>query len=84
MTVAQQVARYAQLPLPVESELGHCTMSVREVLSLAPGSVIKLSRPVGSPVSLSVGGAPFGSGEMVRIGDSMAVRITGFETPREQ
>jgi flagellar motor switch protein FliN len=77
---SEQVARYAQLPLSVESELGQCTMSVREILSLAPGSVIKLSRPLASKVDLLVGGAPFGSGEMVRVRNSIAVRITKFAT----
>jgi flagellar motor switch protein FliN/FliY len=74
----EQVARYAQLPLSVESELGQCTMSVREILSLAPGSVVKLSRPVASQVDLLVGGALFGSGELVRVGNSLAVRIVNF------
>ena len=83
MNMGQQAIRYAQLPLPVESELGQCAMSVQEILALAPGSLIKLSQAVGSPVSLSVGGAPFGSGEMVRLGDSIGVRITAFATPPE-
>jgi flagellar motor switch protein FliN/FliY len=50
-------------------------MSVREILSLAPGSLIRLSRSVGSPVDLYVGGTRFSSGEIVKAGDSMAVRI---------
>ena len=75
MTIADNLARFAGLSLPVESELGRCTMSVREILSLAPGSLIRLSRSVGSPVDLYVGGARFSSGEIVRAGDSMAVRI---------
>jgi len=76
----EQLARYAQLPVSVESELGQCSMSVREILSLAPGSVIKLSRPVAAKVDLFVGGAPFGSGELVRVRDSLGVRITNFAT----
>jgi flagellar motor switch protein FliN/FliY len=80
LTSAEQAVRYGQLPLSVESELGQCTLSVREILSLAPGSVIKLTRPVASKVDLMVGGAPFGSGELVRVRDSLAVRITNFAT----
>jgi flagellar motor switch/type III secretory pathway protein FliN len=57
-------------------------MSVREILSLAPGSVIKLTGPVGSKVGLSVGGAPFGAGEMIKVGGSLAVRITEFATKK--
>jgi len=84
LTNAQQIARYAGVPLPVESELGRCTMSVREILSLAPGSVIKLTGAVGSKVSLSVGGAPFGAGEMIRVGAALAVRITGFASTKRE
>lgn len=75
MTTAQNLTRFATLSLPVESELGRCSMSVREVLSLAPGSLIRLSRAVGSPVDLYVGGARFSSGEIVKSANSLAIRI---------
>ncbi len=75
MTTAENLERFATLSLPVESELGRCTMSVRQVLSLGPGSLIRLSRAVGSPVDLYVGGVRFSSGEIVKTGDSLAVRI---------
>jgi flagellar motor switch protein FliN/FliY len=75
LTTAESLARFATLPLGVETELGRCTMSVREILSLAPGSLIRLSRSVGSPVDLYVGGARFSSGEIVKAGDSMGVRV---------
>jgi flagellar motor switch protein FliN/FliY len=78
LTTAEKVARYASVPLAVESELGRRNMSVREILSLAPGSLIKLTGPIGSQVDLYVGGAPFGSGEMIRVGGSLAVRMTKF------
>jgi flagellar motor switch protein FliN/FliY len=82
LTNSAQIAHYALLPVSVESELGRRNMSVREILSLAPGSVIKLPRPVGSAVDLYVGGALFGSGEVIRSGGSTAVRMTGFETKK--
>lgn len=79
MTAVEKLGRFALLPVSLESELGRCSMPVREILSLAPGSVIKLDEPVGSKVRLYVGGAPFGSGEVVRAGDATAVRVTDFE-----
>jgi flagellar motor switch protein FliN len=81
VTTVENLARYATLSLPVESELGRCTMSVREILALAPGSLIRLPRAVGSPVDLYVGGARFASGEIVKTGGSLAVRIA-FEKPK--
>ena len=58
-------------------------MPVREILSLVPGSVIRLSGAVGSKVDLFVGGVPFGQGEMTRLGDSIGIRLTGFATKKQ-
>ncbi len=76
MTAAEQVACFAKLTLPLEPELGQCTMSVREILSLAPGSGIKLSRPVGSNVGGRVGGTPYGNAELLRMGGVLSIRLT--------
>ncbi len=56
------MSRYAQLSFPLEAELGRCEMPVCEILSLAPGSLLTLDQPVGSKVTLFVGGASFCSG----------------------
>ena len=72
--------RYAQLSFPLQAELGRCEMSVGEILSLAPGSLLTLDRPVGSKVNLFVGGASFCWGDMMRPGSAVALRITGFES----
>jgi len=82
--LTEQIARFEQVPLDVESELGRCSMPLREILSLAPGSLIKLSSPVGSTVDLYVGGAPFGFGEMTRLGNSIGVRLTGFANKKQE
>ena len=74
------MSRYAQLSFPVEVELGRCEKSVREILSLSPGSILTLPQPVGSKMTLYAGGAAFCSGDMMRLGGVMAVRITGFES----
>ncbi len=84
MAIPEQIARYAMLPLPVESELGRCTMAVRDILALGPGSVIKLSNPVGSKVDLYAGGALLASGELVRIGSAIAVRVSSFKNKKSE
>jgi flagellar motor switch/type III secretory pathway protein FliN len=84
LTIEQQIARYAKLTLPLEPELGRCMMPLHEVLSLAPGSVIKLPRPLGSDVDVRVGGAPFGTAEMVRVGGVLSVRLASFHSNKEE
>ena len=80
MTTEEQMARYAQLSFPLEAELGRCEMSVGDILSLTPGNVITLDQPAGSKVTLFVGGASFCSGDMIRQGSSVALRISDFES----
>jgi flagellar motor switch/type III secretory pathway protein FliN len=79
LTTEEKMMRYAQLSFPLEAELGRCEMLVRDILSLAPGSLLTLDRPVGSKVTLYVGGASLCSGDMMRPGRAVALRIAGFE-----
>ncbi len=54
-------------------------MSIREILALSVGSLVTLPNPVGSKVTVYVGGAPFCSGDVMPRGSAAAVRITDFE-----
>lgn len=80
MTLNEQMAHYGKLPLPLEPELGRCSLTVGEILALAPGSLIKLSRPVGEKIDINVAGVRFGSGELIRMGGVLSLRIAGFHT----
>ena len=80
MTLQEQIAHYGKLPLPLETELGRCSLTVGEILELAPGSVIKLSRPLGEKIDIHVAGVRFGSGELVRMGGVLSIRMAGFHT----
>ena len=80
MNLQEKIAHYGKLPLPLQPELGQCSLTVGEILALAPGSVIKLSRPLGERIDINVAGARFGSGELIRMGGVLSVRIAGFHT----
>jgi flagellar motor switch/type III secretory pathway protein FliN len=75
----ENIARYSNLTFPLEPELGRCSMSVRDILKLAPGSIIKLSRPEGSRIEILVGGASFGTGELVQFSGRPALKFSGFQ-----
>jgi flagellar motor switch/type III secretory pathway protein FliN len=81
VTLQEQIARYSKLPLPLQPELGQCRLTVGEIVALAPGSVIKLSKLVGEKIDINVAGVRFGSGELVRMGGVLSVRMDGFHTP---
>ena len=84
MTLNQQLAHYGKLPLPLQPELGQCSMTVGEILALAPGSLIKLSRPLGEEVDINVAGVRFGSGEFIRMGGVLSLRVAGFHTVNDE
>ncbi len=80
MTLNEQMTHYGKLPLPLEPELGRCSLTVGEILALAPGSLIKLSRPVGEKIDINVAGVRYGSGELIRMGAVLSLRIAGFHS----
>lgn len=62
--------------LQVTVELGRAGLKFREVLNLAPGSVIELDRQTSEPVDILVNGSLLATGEVVVVDDHFAVRIT--------
>ena len=64
--------------LPIEVELDRKIMSVRSILALTTGSVMKLSRSAGENIDIRIGGILVGFGEIVILEDSTGVRITDF------
>ncbi len=64
------------IPLQISAELGRTSMSIREILQLAPGSVIELNKLAGEPVDLLVNGKLVAKGEVVVADGNFAVRIT--------
>jgi flagellar motor switch protein FliN/FliY len=60
----------------VSVELGSCRLPMREVLQLAPGSVVTLEKPAEAPVDLYVNGKPFARGEVAVVEGRVRVKIT--------
>jgi flagellar motor switch protein FliN/FliY len=65
----------AGMNVAVRVEVGSLKMPVQEALSLVPGRVIKLDRPVGPEVTVYVGDKLLGRGELVDVDGNMAVEI---------
>jgi flagellar motor switch protein FliN/FliY len=67
--------------MEVSAELGRTRMSVRELLSLLPGTVIELDRAAGGPADLLVNGRLIARGEVVVIDENFGIRITEIVPP---
>lgn len=79
MAAPEQIAHLADIPAHVSVELDRITMTIRDLLALQAGAVIKTSRAAGENIGICVGGALIGSGEIVIMEESVGIRITDFQ-----
>ena len=57
-------------------EIGRTQLPIRELLKLAPGSVVQLQRPAGDPLDVLINGRLVAHGEVVMVNDRYGVRFT--------
>jgi len=69
------------VPLQLTAELGRCSMTIKNVLELAPGSVIELNKLAGEPAELMVNGKLIAKGEIVIVDENFGIRITEIVGP---
>ena len=79
MSILEQTAHFANMPIDLEAELGRERMTMAAVLALQAGSVIKLPRSAGENIDILAGGTLLGSGEIVVIEERFGIRITDFK-----
>jgi flagellar motor switch protein FliN/FliY len=68
--------RFLDLPLELSVELGRTKIKIRDILNLAPASIIKLARSTGEGVDIRADGKSLLRGEIVVLEDRAGVRIT--------
>lgn len=72
------------VPITLSLELGRAKLSVRELLDLTQGSVVKLDRPAGEPLDILVNGCLVARGEVVVVNERFGVRVTDVVSPEER
>lgn len=60
----------------VTVQLGSCLLPMRDVLELAPGSIVQLHQNANDPVGLYVNDRLVAYGEVVVIDDNFGIKIT--------
>lgn len=81
---ARRMNLLRDVEMGVSVELGRTRMTVRDLLSLAPGVIVELDRPAGAPVDLLVNGTLMARGEVVVIDEEFAVRISEIVNPEQE
>jgi len=69
-----------QLPIRVQVILGEHELTLGEVNSLAPGTILELNAGKSDPVGLAVNGKLIGQGELVEVSGKLGVKILGWRT----
>jgi len=64
-----------ELPLSIHVEVGRLSMTLQNLSELQPGSLLKMSVRPEDGVNLVVNGQTIAKGELLKIGDSLGVRI---------
>ena len=72
------------IPVEVKVEVGNSRLTISELLSLSPGSIIELDRTAGSSADLMVNGTKVGQGDVVVVDESYGLRITKLVDPQER
>ena len=66
------------LPVRLVFEAGRVELSLGELQRLAPGALVPLGRPLDEPLDIMANGRRLGRGTLVRIGESLGVRIVSI------
>lgn len=73
--------RLLNIKTPVTVTLAEKKETLRNILSLVPGSMLTFETHCDQPLQLSVGGHPIATGETVKIGDKFGIRIREIGVP---
>ncbi len=76
MSDRNKVSLLNELPVEVVVELGRTRLTVRQLAELDRDDVVDLGRDAELPLDLVAGGKLIARGEVVMVGDKMALRIT--------
>jgi flagellar motor switch protein FliN/FliY len=79
MTAVEEVRLYLDIPMDVEVELDRRVLTVRQILELDRGSVVRMNRSAGENLDVRIGGALVGFGEIVVNETTTGIRLTDFQ-----
>ena len=65
-----------EIPVDLVVELGRARLTIGELAELGKDEVVELDRPADRPLDVIVGGRVFARGEVVMVGERLALRVT--------
>ena len=81
--VDARLRRLGKASMEVTVVLGRTRLPLEAILNAEKGSLIETDRLSGQPVDILVNGALFARGEIVVVGDNIAIRLTDMVKPED-
>jgi flagellar motor switch protein FliN len=78
MTPFEEIAHLYDTRISLEVELDRKIMTLRDLLRIEVGGVLRMARSAGENIDILVDGKVIGFGEIVIIEDAMGIRVTDF------
>jgi flagellar motor switch protein FliN/FliY len=72
------------VPVHMTVEVGRKKMTIKELLSLTPGSVVAFDRSVTEPMDIMVNGTLVARGEVVSADGQFGLRLVDVVSPKER
>ena len=80
MTPLEEVAHLHDTRIGLDVELDRKIMTLRELMQIEVGGVLRMTRSAGENIDIRVDGTVIGFGEIVIIEDAMGIRVSDFQT----
>lgn len=74
--VSEEISHLLDVRMKVTIELGNARMKIREVLQLAPGSIVELPRSAGENIDVYINGKLLACGEVLELEGNTGIRLT--------
>lgn len=82
--MANNINMLLDVNVPIGVELGSARMTIRELLRLKKGTLVKLGRMAGEPVDVLIRRKLLAKGEVTVVRDRLAVRISQLYGEKER
>jgi flagellar motor switch protein FliN len=69
------------VPVHITIDVGRLCLRVRDLMRLAPDSIIELKKPAGEPFEISINGVQVARGEVINVEQSSGIRIVEVHKP---
>jgi flagellar motor switch protein FliN len=77
--ILRELAPLADIPLQIAIEVGRLRLRVRELVKLAPDTIVPLKKPAGEPFDICINGMIVGRGEIYAMDQATGIRVVEIQ-----